>query len=459
MNRVRPFLLLMMLAGVASAPSVAKADHAASPLLQGVASCAATACHNANGPPGSKGSEYTTWAVSDPHARAFRVLFEERSVRMLKHLQLAEGRPEKAVLCLRCHVYPDLSSPSERFRLNDGVGCESCHGAAEKWLSTHYLDNPGKDGMTNTKDLRVRAEVCVRCHVGDGDMDVNHDLIAAGHPRLRFEYGAYLANYPGKHWKTSQDRKCYPDLEARAWVIGQLVSAEAALKLLKHRADGAQGKDGKPWPEFAEYNCAACHHDLTGKLDRQERGFGPRNARELPWGTWYFPLLPTLERQMPGKGPKDSLRQLNQLMRVRAPDEKQVADEAGKAAKVLRDWLNDLNLEKPETNPMLLKNRYQHLLAALAGDEQGLAAAKAEKDHDPANWDGATQLYLGLAAVRHGLSDLGENRPGLKEALLDMRSLLEKAFTEKRDQLYNSPTQFKPAKVEEALRRIQERLK
>jgi hypothetical protein len=457
MTRVRPLLLVVTFAGAAAA-GAARADGAR---LQGVASCAATACHNANGPPGSQGSEYTTWAAADPHARAYRVLFEERSVRMAKNLKLPGGRPEKADLCLNCHVYPNLSSHvsrSERFRPGDGVGCEACHGAAEQWLSTHYLDGPGKEGMANTKDLRVRAEVCVRCHVGAGDMDVNHDLIAAGHPRLRFEYGAYLASYPGKHWKTQRDRDRYPDLEARAWVLGQLVSAEAALKLLSHRADKAR-EGGKPWPEFAEYNCAACHHGLTGERGRQERGFGPWTAGSLPWGTWYYPLLPTLDQQMPGKGAKDALQNLKKLLRARVPDEKRVADEAGKAAKVLRDWLESLNLDKPETNPALLKRRYDRLLADLAADGQGLAAAKAGKDRAPANWDGATQLYLGLAALRHGLSDLGETRQGFKEDLQDLRRHLEKAFPEERDQLYNSPSRFEPAEVEKALRRIRERLK
>jgi hypothetical protein len=384
---------------------------------------------------------------------------------MAKNLKLAEGRPDKAGLCLSCHVYPNLSfdlSRSERFRLGDGVGCEACHGAAEKWLGTHYLDGPGKEGMTNTKDLRVRAEVCVRCHVGDGDMDVNHDLIAAGHPRLRFEFGAYLASYPGKHWKTSEDRRRNPDLEARAWVIGQLVSGEAALKLLSHRADKARRDNRTPWPEFAEYNCAACHHNLTGERGRQERGFGPWTAGALPWGTWYYPLLPTLDRLMPGKDAKDVLQKLNQLMRVRVPDEKQVADEAGKTARILRGRLNDLKLEMPETDPALLTSRYQPLLTALARDEQGLAATKADKDRDPANWDGATQLYLGLAAVRHGLSDLDEKwkvRPGLKEAIQELRQHLEKAFPEERDKLYNSPSRFNPAEVEKSLRQVQERLK
>src|SRR5262249_30811062 len=147
-------------------------------------------------------------------------------------------------------------------------------------------------GFHDTKNLRSRAEACIRCHVGDREMDVNHDLIAAGHPRLRFEYGAYLANYP-KHWKESADRARNPDHQARAWLIGQLVSARASLRLLAHRAEAG----GKPWPEFSEYNCAACHHDLGGK---ERGGLGSRQAGDLPWGTWYLALVPELARRAPG---------------------------------------------------------------------------------------------------------------------------------------------------------------
>src|SRR5262249_17333411 len=197
-------------------------------------------CHHANGPRGSPRSEYTTWATYDPHARAGTTLFGKKSLTIEKNFKgladLADAHPEKDLLCLNCHVQPRLTEAAarhERFSLIDGVGCEACHGPAEKWVSRHYTDEwRGKTaeekarlGMTNTRDLRVRAEVCVACHVGSGDSDVNHDLIAAGHPRLRFEFGAYLANYP-RHWSETKDKEGRADFEAQAWLIGQAVSAQ-----------------------------------------------------------------------------------------------------------------------------------------------------------------------------------------------------------------------------------------
>src|SRR4051794_29656272 len=60
----------------------------------GVASCSAAACHNLQGPRGSKGSEYTTWATIDPHAKAFATLSKPVSRDM--HKKLAQALPEMA---------------------------------------------------------------------------------------------------------------------------------------------------------------------------------------------------------------------------------------------------------------------------------------------------------------------------------------------------------------------------
>jgi hypothetical protein len=428
-------------------------------LVVGVASCAAAACHNANGPPGHKGSEYSTWAACDPHARAYEVLFDERSRRMVllfKGLKSqADAHPEHEPLCRSCHVYPapHLAAVKHdcRFSPDDGVGCEACHGPAEKWRGLHYteewkrLSDSKKHelGFTLTRDLHVRAEVCARCHVGEKDMDVNHDLIAAGHPRLRFELGAYLANYP-KHWNVEAEKKGKPDHEARVWILGQLVSAKAALELLRYRAENA-GANKKPWPEFAEYNCAACHHELKEPSGRRERGFGPRAAGQLPWGTWYYPLLPTLARSAPGGGTagRDLLAGLDKLMRARVPNEDAVARQAGEAAARVNDWLDAV--EKAPSGPRVL-------LPALA---------RAERR--PATWDEATQLYLGLAALQHALSDMEpshrKQQAGLAEAVRAVGCELEKAFPRGRRSIYDTPDDFDAGRLEERLRAVRERLR
>jgi hypothetical protein len=420
---------------------------------QGVASCAAAACHNGNGPRGTRGSEYTTWMAYDPHSRAHSVLSEPRSRQIVKNYRqlktAQEAQPQRDELCLSCHVQPGLASLNrhERFSTADGVGCEACHGPAEKWLARHYRDewkglNSAEKqalGMTDTKNVLVRAETCVGCHVGRGEADVNHDLIAAGHPRLRFEYSAYLSRYP-RHWRLANDRQRHPDFEARAWEVGQLVSAAAALELLRDRA----ARPAAPWPEFAEHDCAACHHDLSEPSQRQQRGFAGRRPGSPPWGTWYYPLLPALSRAGPGARaePIASLGELNKVMARTTPDRERAARVAGQAAAVLRPWAAERDRAEPD------RKRLGSLLTALAG----------ENEIARASWDGAAQVYLGLAAVHQARENLGDG-PALGEALGGLRRQLEEAFPAGRESVYDSPSRFDPEVVGQRLRLVRERLK
>jgi hypothetical protein len=407
---LRRWLVAVVLAA-AAAPAAA-----AEPQLQGVGSCAAAACHNANGPRASKGSEYTTWATHDPHANAYVILFNPQSLQIQKNLIHAELAKEGTLahenaLCLGCHA-----EPAAPFRA-DGVGCESCHGPAEQWKATHYRSGFARTtpGFQDLKDLTVRAQACVKCHVGEGDRDVNHDLIAAGHPRLRFELGAYLKNYP-KHWSEGADRTRNADFEARAWAVGQAVSAQAALALLQHRA----ATPGKPWPEFAEYDCAACHHSLKGPDSRAVSRPG-RKVGELPWGTWYFSLAGALVG--PGGAP---LRELEDLMARSYPDRVKVQEKAGEAEAALLRWRGRL-----EGMPANLATVH-----ALAGE---FAAVKA--DQFPAGPDDAVQFYLAAAALHNALTDCDKHNPNVarRDAVVELGKRLDALYVTPDGTRYATP--------------------
>src|SRR5947209_12736891 len=255
--------------------------------VQGVGGCAAAGCHNAPLTPGTAGTEYGTW-VHDPHGRAFATLESPLYKGILTRLR---GTAYTEELCLKCHATPtgDGSSLTKDL-LADGVGCESCHGPAEKWRTEHYktswkglsADEKANYDFFPTKDLGRRMEKCAECHVGNADKDVNHDLIAAGHPRLNFEYTAYHHLLTPRHWQEPHERSRTPsDWEAKAWSLGQAATAKAAAELTAARAKLA-GQPTHPWPEFTEYGCFACHHDLkpgeSGSSWRQH----PRYAGTAP---------------------------------------------------------------------------------------------------------------------------------------------------------------------------------
>jgi hypothetical protein len=387
---------------------------------RGVSSCSAASCHGGDHP-GGKGSEQTTWAKCDPHARAYLVLFEERSRVIVKnYYQLAEDRmaePEKVTLCLSCHVAPDVSRKPGVPPLfhTDGVSCESCHGPAGRWLTQHYQpawkqQGPAEKsalGFRLTRDLLVRARLCADCHVGKAGMEVNHDLLAAGHPRLNFELASFQAIYP-KHWSDRDDRARYPDFEARSWALGQVVSAQAALDLLAYRADTRD----RPWPEFAENNCYACHHELRARPSREQAPGQPLGV--LTMNDWYYAELPAALRYM-GK-PTDvsaELEDLRKEMGRRVPDRARVGRLANRASAQLGSWLQQPVLAPPP-GPDQLRSLLLSQVSSLG--------KSADED-----WDRAAQNYLAAAALHHALKDVDPrfHDPALLAILCQRRKELE----------------------------------
>jgi hypothetical protein len=417
-----------------SDPTIPPTRPEAPPLsgLQGVASCTASACHGV----GSPGAEWVTWSRLDPHARAYDVLLEKSARQIEEKLNPGKGqpRPEQNEVCLNCHVAPGVmqTERSPHFDLRDGVGCESCHGPSGKWLREHA--RPGwvrseSSGMKDMRDLRVRVEVCMPCHVGKGDMQVDHDLIAAGHPRLRFEFAAYLANYP-PHWPASKDRQRYPDLEARAWVVGELAGADAALQLLTHRAKSGTGL----WPELAEYDCYACHHDLAPRSWRQQQVPAGATPGRLIFNDWYFASLPAI-------APGFDVGPLAEVMSSPNPDRSRAADLAQAQLARLAQARAALS-----PKPLDMADRMT-LLGRLADLERSSARR---------TWDRDTQWYLGAAALT-AASPHGP--PGIRQPVQGLNSLMNQAFRAGKGDSLASPRGYEPDAGQRLWQEIRDRLK
>ena len=197
---VRSLIVACLTSWVAFAqPARLFAEEPAAHRVVGVAGCTAASCH---GGKSLVGGEATAWLTRDvAHRRAFDVLFNESSVRMAKQLGLKA--PHTEARCLACHsteaAHPG-GAKGERFAVEFGVGCESCHGAAGDWLTRHTerswrsLSASQKLdlGYHDLRSMNARAEKCVACHVGSPRATVDHDLIAAGHPRLAFELSSLV---------------------------------------------------------------------------------------------------------------------------------------------------------------------------------------------------------------------------------------------------------------------------
>ena len=211
----------------------------------GARSCSSTTCHGSVRPDSTyddrmRRDEYLVWLEEDPHQRAHAVLYGERSLSIFRNLGLSskdEQYWQVMQKCVACHAMPidqSAENPDCREGAWEGVSCEICHGPAEKWLKDHYRTDfvmqtaaeKASLGLFNTNDTHQRARLCVACHVGDEDREVNHDWIAAGHPALKFELTAYLSMMPG-HWKETRDRKNAhnpAEHELELWLAGQQVA-------------------------------------------------------------------------------------------------------------------------------------------------------------------------------------------------------------------------------------------
>ena len=351
--------------------------------------------------------EYGIWLESDPHARAYTSLLDERSQGIEKKFRPdSHMRAEADTLCLSCHVHQEIKSSlhDPGFDFTEGVSCEACHGPSGDWLGLHTTrpwkslspDQKSLYGMVPTEDLASRAQACAACHVGTADAEVNHDLIAAGHPRLNFEFASYNAIYP-KHWDGRLEKARMPDLEARAWLIGQLSTASSALDLLSARAARAHaGAEDAPWPEFSEYACYSCHHDLGGSPARKDTTPG---VAAIPWGTWYFSALP-------GSEDHPALADLRTAMAGGVPPADEVARLAASAASDLR---RSAAIESTRPiSPLRIETE----------------ASELSSDAD-FGWDEAAQRFLGLAALANAASDLGRGaRPEYLGDLGRIRSIL-----------------------------------
>jgi hypothetical protein len=237
----------------------------------GTASCASSNCHGHSAP--VKGAsvrlnEYLTWFKHDSHSRAYNILLNEQSKKIAYNLNIPAA--EKDPTCLSCHAtwVADENQRGEKYRLNDGVSCESCHGAAEKWISSHtdpkasYEDHISK-GLSDLKDTETKTRLCLSCHLGNDVQNITHRIMGAGHPRLTFEADTFESVMP-RHWN-------YENYSASSnWLLSQSVQAVERSKALY---SPKRSKDGV-FPEFTTMTCYSCHHDLNDNLykDRDYSG-------------------------------------------------------------------------------------------------------------------------------------------------------------------------------------------
>ena len=110
-----------------------------------------------------KGDQYGKWLESR-HAQAYVTLASEEAAAAAAAAGI-EGSPQEADACLSCHVTGHGVAAEllgKKYKVEDGVGCESCHGAGADYKSKSVMQD--RDASIAAGMIVPTEETCTGCH-------------------------------------------------------------------------------------------------------------------------------------------------------------------------------------------------------------------------------------------------------------------------------------------------------
>ena len=262
------FILFIATAGAgAELPQYSKALHL------GVASCASGVCHGSVSPRSSTDilqNEYVVWSRLDRHKNAYSTLLSARSKKIARNLGLKNAHEAK--ICLDCHAdNVAAAKKGTRFQIEDGIGCEACHGGAENYLTSHTDKGVSREqnlsnGLYATDQIAERAVLCFSCHIGSEGKIASHEIMGAGHPRLSFELDTFGVLQPAHYVVDEKYReRKWAGSSLTTWALGQVEASKQTLRLIESKLGGNQ-----LFPELSLFDCHACHHVMSKKRWQQQ---------------------------------------------------------------------------------------------------------------------------------------------------------------------------------------------
>lgn len=143
--------------------------NAAEPKFIGVKRCAK--CHKKK----KDGEQLKVWKKSE-HSKAFQTLGTDKAREAAQKIGVS-GNPQENPACLVCHT-TGFGEPASRFtkkfKVEQGVQCEACHGAGEKYKKKKTMKKIAKERGPDKKGVSATAKktglvfpdekTCKRCH-------------------------------------------------------------------------------------------------------------------------------------------------------------------------------------------------------------------------------------------------------------------------------------------------------
>jgi len=118
-------------------------------------------CHNSP----AKGAQFTKWSES-AHSKAFAALASDEAKKIATAKGIAD--PQKAAECLRCHIAGagvSAAKLTEKYKVEDGVSCEACHGPGGDYWKMDVMKDMAK--ATAAGLVLPDEKTCTGCHNAD----------------------------------------------------------------------------------------------------------------------------------------------------------------------------------------------------------------------------------------------------------------------------------------------------
>ena len=428
-------------------------------LYYGVLACSNGGCHDNPVTPNQKDillcnyDEVRIWTQHDKHRDANKVLKSERGLQMAKLLGI-KGDIAREPSCVSCHgvvVEDKKFIHEESFDISEGVSCGVCHGYYTEWVDQHStflqrkkwrgMSRKAKEelfGMRDLWDPEKRAMLCASCHIGNAAEGkvVTHTMYAAGHPPLPSVELATFSEAMPRHWKYLAEKPANvqkileydpakANLERTEFVlVSALVSFRESMKLLAAQAEeGGAAKDpDQGWPELAQFDCIACHHDLKSDSWRQKRGYSGKPGRPM-MREWPSALMPLAILHV-GKGETEREKKLtgelnSKMKELTAAFDVQPFGDPKRVAKSARDaaqWADGLLKEMKADS------------IDRAGAQRLLAGLVKESKARTLDFDSARQYAWAFRAIQAESDPKGAADAEVAKSLKDLNDQLSLDF-------------------------------
>ncbi len=274
--------------------SALPADASAGYKYLGPGSCSASACHGgiqARDTTKVLQNEYSTWIVQDRHSRAYTVLTQPLANRMAKILKIGPPtKPRNAWFATRSpcrRVSAARNSTSLRESAVKAATARPQRGSGPTSKQTPNMPTWSGSAWSTIRTSRSAPRSCLTCHLGAPGLEVDHEMLAAGHPDLTFELDSFSSIEP-PHWVEKAPDSKLPINEnlfgVRIWSIGQATQLQQSMARLRASPVARYGPSTQRWTASPATTASPSRRTAGGNrrvTGRAGRGIHPTIRRGM----------------------------------------------------------------------------------------------------------------------------------------------------------------------------------